>query len=556
MYRLIAVSLILTALPRGFANVPPIVTAKNGLVVSVCPHASQVGCDVLKRGGNAVDAAIATAFALAVTHPAAGNIGGGGFMLVHPASGRGEVNVIEYRETAPAAATREMFAQKVNRYSHLVVGVPGTVRGMELAFQLHGSKKLSWRQLIEPAVRLASDGFNVDQSLADSLNRLLVESPDFPELKRVFGKASGEWRSGDRLTQPDLARSMHAIAVHGADAFYVGPIADQIAAEMKKGGGLITKADLANYRAVSRKPIHGTYRGFDVYGPPPPSSGGIALMQMLNMLESVDLRKQDRYSPETMHFMSEVMRRAFCDRACHLGDSDFVSIPENLTNKSYAKSLAEKIDLTKATRSEDLAPDIKISSGGDSTTHFSVIDRDGMAVSNTYTLEHSYGSKIVVRGAGFLLNNEMMDFNHKPGVTSRRGGIGTAANEIAPGKRMLSSMTPTILAKDGKVRLVTGSPGGRTIINTVLCVVVNVVDFDMDVRTAIDAPRIHHQWFPDALNLERSPQHTAAEARLKAMGHHLRHSQQGDAHTILVDPKTGEYRGAADKRIQGGAAGY
>lgn len=556
MHRFIALMVVVLVVGRGHADVAPFVTAKNGLVVSVCPHASNVGCDVLKQGGNAVDAAIATAFALAVTHPAAGNIGGGGFMLVHPAPGRGDVEVIDYRETAPAAATKEMFAEKVNRYSHAVVGVPGTVRGMELAYQKHGSKKLTWKQLVDPAVGLAKEGFNIDHSLADSLNRLLEDSPDFPELKRVFGKANREWRSGDRLVQADLAKSLSAIAEQGADAFYVGPIADQIVAEMQAGGGLIAKSDLADYRAVARKPIRGTYRGFDVYGPPPPSSGGIALIEMLNILEHFDLKSRGRYDPETLHVITEAMRRAFCDRARYLGDSDFVTIPEHLTEKAYGKSLADGIDRQKATPSESLAKDIPIRNGGDSTTHFSVIDRDGMAVSNTYTLEHSYGSRVVVRGAGFLLNNEMMDFNHKPGVTSRRGGIGTPANEIAPGKRMLSSMTPTILAQDGKVRLVTGSPGGRTIINTVLCVVVNVVDFDMDVRAAVDAPRIHHQWFPDSLNLEWSPLHSAAEPKLKSIGHHIRHSQQGDAHTILVDPKTGVYRAAADKRIQGGAAGY
>jgi gamma-glutamyltranspeptidase/glutathione hydrolase len=326
---------------------------------------------------------------------------------------------------------------------------------------------------------------------------------------------------------------------------------------MHAGNGLITKADLSSYRAKSRQPIHGTYRGFDVFAPPPPSGGGICLVEILNILENADLRTHDRYAPETLHLMAEAMRRAFCDRARYLGDADFVSIPRHLTSKEYAKTLAGSIDPQRATRSEDLAKDFKLSDGeGEDTTHFSVIDHDGMAVSNTYTLEHSFGSKVVVLGAGFLLNNEMMDFNHKPGVTTRRGGIGTAANEIAPGKRMLSSQTPTILAKDGRVRLVTGSPGSRTIINTVACVVVNVVDYDMDVRAAVDAPRMHQQWLPDELRLERSPVMTTAESRLKTMGYLIKHGQQGDAHTILVDPKTGEYRGAADTRLRGCAAGY
>lgn len=535
------------------------VEAKNGMVVSVSPEASDVGRAILKQGGNAVDAAIATAFALAVTHPAAGNIGGGGFMLVHPAPGRGEPVVIEYRETAPAAATKDMFPIGASKFGHRVVGVPGTVRGMELAFEQHGSKKLSWRQLVAPAVKLAADGFVVDETLAVSLNALLDESPEFAELRRVFGKDGGtdSWRAGDRLTQPDLGGSLRQIADHGAAAFYEGPVAEKLAAEMKLGGGLITLADLKGYKAKSRTPIHGTYRGFDVWAPPPPSSGGIALVQMLNMLETFDLRRQERYSPETLHLMGETMRRAFFDRARHLGDPDFVSIPGHLSTKEYAKSLAATIDPRRATRSEVLAKDLRIvDSESDSTTHFSVIDKDGMAVANTYTLEHSYGSKVVVRGAGFLLNNEMVDFNVRPGVTTRSGGIGTPANDIAPGKRMLSSQTPTILTRDGRVRLVTGSPGSRTIINTVLCIVVNTVDFDMDVQSAVNAPRMHHQWLPDELRFERSRSITVAEPALRRMGHRITLSRQGDAHSIAVDPKTGIFQGAADGRIRGSAAGY
>jgi gamma-glutamyltranspeptidase / glutathione hydrolase len=534
-----------------------VVVAKHGLVVSVCPHASRAGRAVLEQGGNAVDAAIATAFALAVTHPAAGNIGGGGFMLVHPAPGRGPVDVVEYRETAPAAAMNDMFANGVKRYSHQVVGVPGTVRGLEMAYRRHASKKLTWKQLIEPAIELASAGFVVDEWLANSLNKLVAESAEFTELCRVFGQPSGPWRAGDRLTQPDLAQTLRLIGEQGADAFYSGSIADLIVAEMKSGGGLITKTDLAAYQAKAREPIHGTYRGFDVWTPPPPSSGGICLVETLNILENFELKTRERFAPETLHLMAEAMRRGFCDRARYLGDPDFVSIPRHLTTKEHAATLAAGIDPRRVTPSTDLAKDLKITEGtSDNTTHFSVIDRDGMAVANTYTLEHSYGSKVVVRGGGFLLNNEMMDFNHKPGVTSRNGGIGTPANEIAPGKRMLSSQTPTILAKDGRVRLVTGSPGSRTIINTVCCIVVNVVDYDMDVGAAVDAPRIHHQWFPDELRLERSPLLIPVESKLKALGHTIKRGSQGDAHTILVDPATSEYRGAADTRLRGGVSGY
>jgi gamma-glutamyltranspeptidase/glutathione hydrolase len=417
--------------------------------------------------------------------------------------------------------------------------------------------KLPWKDLVAPALKLADEGFLMDASLAGQLNGIVYSSSEFPELCRVYGKnGRGDWKAGDRLVQKDLARTLRRIADDGADAFYKGPIADLIAAEMKSGGGLITKDDLAAYKANERKPIHGTYHGYDIYGPPPPSSGGTCLVEMLNILENFDLRKQGRYSPETLHLMIETMRRAYCDRARYLGDPAFTKVPAKLTSKDYARTLAKGIDLTKATRSEDLAKDIPLAREGDSTTHFSIIDRDGMAVANTTTLERSFGSRVVVRGAGFLLNDEMIDFNWRPGVTDRNGGIGTEPNQIAPGKRMLSSQTPTIVAKDGKVVLVTGSPGSRTIINTVLCVVVNVIDFDMDARAAVDAPRLHHQWFPDEARFEGTTDYPEAVAKLKAMGHTIIGIRQGDAHTIKVDPKTGAYQGAADRRINGKVAGY
>ncbi|OAI40084.1 hypothetical protein AYO40_05195 [Planctomycetaceae bacterium SCGC AG-212-D15] len=325
---------------------------------------------------------------------------------------------------------------------------------------------------------------------------------------------------------------------------------------MKAGGGLITKEDLASYKANARTPIHGTYRGFEVYGPPPPSSGGTCLVEMLNILENFDLKKQGRYSPETLHVMIEAMRRAYCDRARHLGDPGFTKIPPHLLTKDYGRELAKGIDLKRATRSEDLARDIPLAKESDNTTHFSVVDKDGMAVANTYTLERSYGSRVVVKGAGFVLNNEMMDFNWFPGVTDRSGTIGTLPNQIAGGKRMLSSQTPTVVAKNGKVLLVTGSPGSRTIINTVLCMVVNVVDFDMNIRAAVDAPRLHHQWLPDDAHFEGASQYREAMSKLRAMGHDIGGGRQGDAHSIYVDPKTGNIFGAADRRISGKAAGY
>jgi gamma-glutamyltranspeptidase / glutathione hydrolase len=528
---------------------------RNGMVVTVSPPGTDVGLAILKDGGNAVDAAVATALALAVTYPAAGNIGGGGFMLVYP-GGKEEPVLIDYREIAPAAATKTMFKSSDSWYGHMVVGVPGTVRGLALAHKKFG--KLPWKQVVQPAVDLADKGFDLDAPLASSLNSIVANSKDFPELRRVLGKKSGaeQWEKGDRFKQPDLGKTLKLIGDQGPDAFYKGEIADLIAAEMKSASGLITKDDLAAYEAKARTPIHGTYRGYDVYSPPLPSSGGTCLVEMLNILENFDLAKQGRWSPETLHLMIESMRRAYRDRACYLGDPDFVKAPAFLTTKEYAKKLADGIDRTKATPSADLAGDIRIDHESDSTTHFSIIDKNGMAVSNTFTLERSYGSRVVVKGAGFLLNDEMIDFNWRPGVTDEKGGIGTDPNTIAPHKRMLSSQTPTILAKDGKVVLITGSPGSRTIINTVLCIVVNVVDFQMSIRDAVDAPRLHHQWFPDEARFEGVSKNKEAVETLRKMGHKISGTGQGDAHSIWVDPKTGVYHGAADNRVNGKAAGY
>ena len=526
---------------------------KSGVVVAVSEPGVEAGIAVLKQGGNAVDAAVATAFALAVTHPAAGNIGGGGFMVVHPP--RGKPAVFDYRETAPAAATKTMFKKGDSPYTHRVVGVPGTVRGMALAHQKFG--KLPWKALVPPAVELADKGYTLDKHHADSLNKILASAKKNAELQRVFAKPDGSaWKPGDRHVQPDLAKTLRLIAEKGPDAFYHGAIAELLVAEMKAGGGLISADDLAGYEAIQREPIHGTYRGYDVYGPPPPSSGGICLVQMLNILETFDLKKHERFSPRTLHLMTEAMRRSYLDRARFLGDPAFTKIPANLTAKEYIAKLAKSIDLTKATRSEDLADDIPLTPEGDNTTHFGVIDKDGLAVANTYTLEHSFGSRIVVKGAGFLLNNEMTDFNWRPGVTTKDGTIGTEPNTIAPGKRMLSSQTPTILAKDGKVFLVTGSPGSRTIINTVLNVVVNVVDYDMPIQQAVDAPRLHHQWLPDEIQFEGTKQYADSVKALQEVGHKVRFARQGDAHSIWINPKTGGYLGAADKRLSGKVSGY
>ncbi len=533
---------------------PTEATGTKGMVVAVSPPAVDVGVALLKAGGNAVDAAVAVAFAEAVTYPAAGNIGGGGFMVVYPP--KGSPVVFDYREVAPKAAHAKMFSRRDTWFTHKAVGVPGTVRGLALAHKKFGSRP--WKELVLPAVHLAEKGFILDPAIAASLNGFLKGKSVSKEALRVFGKdGKPDWKAGDRLIQKDLAATLRRIAEGGPDAFYTGPIAEQIAAEMKTGDGLITTADLAAYTAKERAPVHTTYRGYDLYGPPPPSSGGITLTLMLHMLEPMDLKAKGRWSPETLHLLIETMRRAYAERARYLGDADFVAVPvAKLTSPDFAHELTRTIDPKKATKSADLAGDIPLSAEGDSTTHFSIIDGSGLAVSNTYTLENSYGSGLVVRGAGFLLNNEMGDFNWLPGVTDRTGRIGTLPNQIAPGKRMLSSMTPTIVARDGKVRLITGSPGGRTIINTVAQVVLNVIEFDLPLRAAVDAPRLHMQWFPDEVRFEGKTAHAEAVKALEAMGHTIKPARQGDAHSIAIDPKTGVYHGVADRRILGKAAGF
>jgi gamma-glutamyltranspeptidase/glutathione hydrolase len=533
----------------------PALAGAQGVAVSVSPPANKVGADVLRSGGNAVDAAVAVGLALAVTWPEAGNIGGGGFMLIRPAGKNAEPVVIDYRETAPAAATRDLFV-KHGKKPYLTVGTPGSVAGLYLAHRKYG--KLAWKDLVAPAVKLAEGGFAIDDALARSLNNGVRRAKSADEMLRVFGKDGGRgtWKAGDKLVQKDLAKTLKAIAAKGADGFYKGQVAALIVKEMKAGGGLITAKDLEGYKAKERKPIHGTYRGHYVYAPPPPSSGGICLVQMLHVLETFDLKKHGRHSAKTMHLMAEAMRRAYLDRARHLGDQDFVKIPSDLTSKLYAKKLAKGIDPDKATPSDTLAKDVPLAEEKSSTTHYSVIAA-GMAVSTTTTLEDSFGAKIVVKGAGFLLNNEMTDFNPRPGVTTRAGQIGTTPNQIAPGKRMLSSMTPTIVVKDGAPVLITGRPGGRTIINIVLCVVLNVVEFHMPLREAVEAPRMHMQWFPDRVQVEEKlfDKHAAEVKKLEALGHKvLKVRAQGDAHSVWRDPKTGKYQGVMDPRRAGRAA--
>ena len=553
------------------ADRPPLVESTRGMVVSVSPEASDAGLEMLKSGGNAVDAAVATALALAVTFPEAGNIGGGGFMMVWPGAGETtgkpiEPVCVEYRETCPAALERNSFVIEKRQEGHHTVGVPGTVRGLALAHEKFG--KLKWSQLVAPAIRLADEGFPIDAALATALNKMLgPPTADFAEFHRAYGKPDkSQWKAGDKLVQPDLARTLKALADDGPDSFYRGRIAEQIVAEMQAGKGFLTKEDLANYKANLRKPVHTTYRGHDVYAPPPPSAGGTQLIECLNILEQFDMPSLGPKSPRFVHLLTESMRRAACDRCRYIGDPDFTPIPAHLGSKDHAKKLASEIDLTQATRSESLTPDITLTSEPPSTTHFSVADGNGMAVANTYTLQNSYGSRVVVRGAGFLLNNEMTDFNWRPGVTTRKGQLGTEPNVMAPGKRMLSSQCPTLVARDGKLLLVTGSPGGRTIPSTALCVVVNVLDFGMSAREAVDAPRWHHQWFPDRLQFERLPDPDYANLlnELKQLGHSFSdevkqlgdgYRRQGDAHTILL--RNGVLHGASDwRRTVGKAAGW
>jgi gamma-glutamyltranspeptidase/glutathione hydrolase len=529
----------------------------TGVVVSASDLASDIGADVLSRGGNAVDAAVATAFALAVTYPFAGNIGGGGFMIVRTPNGKAAA--IDYREKAPAASTPVMYLnaqgdidRTLTASGYLAPGVPGTVRGLALAHKRFG--KLPWTEVVRPAAQLASDGFQISAALARSLNGELERMRPFAASVAAYSRpGGGAWVEGDRLVLPDLARSLEAIAADGPDAFYKGWIADRIAQDMAAHGGLITKADLAAYRAKARKPVTTSFLGFDVLSMPPPSSGGITLIEMLNMLEAMRIQDTTRLSPAAIHLIVEAMRRAYLDRARFLGDSDFVKVPtKKLVSKQHAHELIADVDPQKASSSVELGKDI-ISAGEipepSDTTHFSVLDRAGMAVSNTFTLEGGYGSHVVIAGTGILLNNEMGDFNKKPGTTNLTGDIGTPANLIAPGKRMLSSMTPTMVTRNGRIVLITGSPGSRTIINTVLNIVLDVTAWHVPGPDAVAAPRLDHEWLPDRVTIESGgvPQETVRA--LEGMGYEVREQgQQGSAHSIWIDPRTGTAIGIPDLR--------
>jgi gamma-glutamyltranspeptidase/glutathione hydrolase len=527
------------------------VRARTGMVVSANARASEIGVEMLRKGGNAVDAAVATAFALAVTHPMAGNIGGGGFLLFRPAAGAPAA--YDFRETAPAAASPTMFLQggaydaRRHHAGHLSVGVPGTVAGLFLAWSERGA--LPWKDLVTPAVRLAREGFPVSVDLARSLESVLPDMADYPASVAQFSKQGRPYTPGETLRQTDLARTLERIADHGPKGFYEGETARLIENEMRAHGGLITQADLRAYRARSVPPLRGEYRGHVVLAMPPISSGGVALLQMLNVLEGYDLAANGYQSADTIHLVVEAMRRAYADRAAHLGDPAFnPHMPvERLISKDYAAELRRTIEPRKASVSSPMAfswPPVSAE-----TTHLSVVDAARNAVSLTYTLEYSYGSRIVVPGAGFLLNNEMGDFNAAPGMTTSDGLIGTTPNLAGPGKRMLSSMTPTILEKDGKLLMVTGTPGGRTIINTVLQTILNVVDFRMNAQEAVDAGRFHHQWLPDRITYERFGFSVDTIAKLRAMGHQVvEDTRQGVAEVIVLDAAADVLEGALDRR--------
>ncbi|WP_027514888.1 gamma-glutamyltransferase [Bradyrhizobium sp. WSM1417] len=555
-----------TAQDARRAYVPPAldtvhaVPAEHGMVVAQEKISAQVGADILRRGGNAVDAAVATGFAMAVTYPRAGNIGGGGFMVIHSTE-RNEDITIDYRETAPAATTPQIFlgadgkpdAAK-SRDSALGVGVPGTVAGLALALEKYGSGRFTLAQLLEPAIALARDGFLVDDDIADTLPGWHKRLVRWPSSARIFSRPDGTpLGEGDRLVQSDLAETLSAVAAQGARGFYEGPVAEKLAKAVADAGGIMTPADLKSYRAVIRAPVRGTYRGYDIVSMPLPSSGGVVLVETLNILEGFQLADLKQGSPASLHLLIEAMKRAYADRARYLGDPAFVNAPiATLTAKDYAAKLRATISADRATPSKQLVSTATSPHEGSNTTHFSVVDGSGNAVSNTYTLNFSYGVGLVADGTGVLLNNELDDFTAAVGASNAYGLVGFEANLPGPGKRPLSSMSPTIVLKDGKPVLVTGSPGGSRIISTVLQVIVNVLDYKMDVAAAVAAPRLHHQWLPDEVRVESGfPDDVLLE--LKAMDH-LIVAPMGQTSANSIAVTANGPLGAPDPRSRGAEA--
>lgn len=535
--------------------------AKHGMVSSQEALASQVGVDILKQGGNAVDAAVAVGFALAVTLPRAGNIGGGGFMLYHSPEKKVST-AIDYREMAPARAHRDIFLNeagevdpKLSKFHGLAVGVPGTVAGFEMALNKYGTMTLA--QVLAPAIELAENGIVVTPDLATSLAGLKKRMGQWPSTAKIFYKADGSnYQAGDILKQPELARSLKRIAKQGSKGFYEGETAEKLVAAVNDAGGIMSLDDLKNYRAVEREPVSGTYRGHKVLSMPPPSSGGVHIIQMLNVLENFPLSESGHNSAETLHLMAETMKLAYADRSEYLGDPDFYPVPvKQLTDKGYAARLAESINPDKARASSDIKPGALMVNESPQTTHYSVVDRWGNAVSNTYTLNFSYGSGLVAEGTGILLNNEMDDFSAKPGVPNGFGLIGGEANAVAGGKRPLSSMSPTIVLSGDQPWLVTGSPGGSRIINTTLQMILSTVDFDLNVAEATAAPRVHHQWLPDELRVERSLSPDTIRL-LKEKGHNIKVKNAMGATQSIIKTDTGLYGESDPRRLGSATVGY
>lgn len=555
------------ASPTVYAASREPVRAKHGIVASTNEIASQVGVDIMKQGGNAIDAAVAVAFALAVTHPSAGNLGGGGFMMIRLKNGK--TTAIDYREIAPAAATRNVYLDKNGNLiegeggslvGYRAAGVPGTVRGMALALEKYGSGKFYWPQLILPAMRLAKDGFVVNRALARSLRGSSDYLSQYPETKRIYLNDGKFYNEGDLFRQPELAATFGRLYKSGPNEFYGDYTARLIVDDVRRHNGLITMADMANYQAKEREPLRGTYRGYEVISMPPPSSGGAVLIEMLNILEGYDLSQLEPSSSDRYHLMTEAMRRAFADRAEFMGDSDFVKVPiAGLMDKAYAEKLRGSINTDRASTSVEIRAGQPAGYESDETTHFTVVDAEGNAVANTYTLNNSFGSAAVAKGTGIILNDEMDDFAAKPGTPNMYGLIQGERNAVAPRKRPLSAMTPTfVLRKDGSLWFTVGSPGGPTIINTALCVITNVIDYGMNMQQAIDAPRIHHQWLPDELIFEPYGMSGDTQRTLTALGHKLAKPRYlGDAEGIMIEEKTGVRLGATDPRRSDGAAiGY
>ncbi len=536
--------------------------ATQGMVSTSHTLATDVALQVLKEGGNAIDAAVTAGFALAVTQPRSGNIGGGGFMLIAKGD-NSEPEAIDYREKAPAAANETMFqddngdvVQNRSRFTHLAAGVPGTVAGLALALERHGT--LSLKQALAPSIKLARDGFTVPQRFTDGLEQARPRLERWPATRSTFYKRDGSaYQPGETFRQPKLANTLQRIAEKGVDGFYQGKTADLIVKEMERHGGLITRADLSAYEPVVRSPVHGTYRGYDIYSMSPPSSGGTHIIQILNILEGFPLRESGHNTADTIHWMAEAMKLAYADRSRYLGDTDYVEVPlAGLTSKSYAETLRKGISSEQARPASDIGPGQPAAYESPETTHFSVVDKWGNAVSNTYTINFSYGSGITVEGAGFLLNNEMDDFSAKPGVPNAYGLIGGEANKVEPGKRMLSSMSPTIVKKQGKNFLVTGSPGGSRIITTTLQVILNVIDHDMNIQTAVSAPRVHHQWLPDELRIEQGISGDTIRL-LEDRGHTVvTNSAMGAIQSIMVGEDGMLYGGADPRRSTSSAKGY